>query len=116
MTKSERRRRRESAAAAGRRLTVVMLGAGALYAAGRVQAQPDASGIAPPQTVSIEAAQSAVADGIERLAARYARWQQGQVPAASAATLPILPVAAAAPPLPDAPDGEITQQLEGLGQ
>lgn len=95
---------------------VVMLAAGALHAAGRAQAQTDALGIAPPRTVSVEAAQAALVDGVERLGARYARWQRARVPAAPADALPVLPASAAAPAAPDAPDGEITRQLEEAGR
>jgi hypothetical protein len=102
--------------AASRRLRVVMLAAGALYAAGRAQAQTDALGIAPPRTVSVEAAQAALVDGVERLGARYARWQRARIPAPSADTLPVLPANAAGPAAPDAPDGEITQQLGDAGR
>jgi hypothetical protein len=115
MAKSQPVRRARRGATAGRRMMVV-LAAGALSAAARAPAQTDALGIAPPRTVSVEAAQGALSDRAERLGGRYARWQRARDLADSADALPAFPPNPAAPSAPDAPDGEITRQLEEAGQ
>ena len=119
MTKVHPHRRLGGTAAVPRlsdALVIVVLAAGAVAAPRRTCAQADALGIAPPQTVGIEAAQSALDGAVGGLSARYERWQHTRVTAASSDSLPQLPVAADAPAPPDAPDGEISAQREELGQ
>ena len=123
MTKGQRVRRGGGCAPAGRRgpgtvsrRLMALLAGGVLYVTARAQAQTDALGIAPPRSVSVEAAQAALVDGMERLGARYAGWQRARVLAAPAAAPPVLPANAAAPAPPDAPNGEITRQLAEAGQ